>query len=500
MLEIHFKIAYTNCRERNIREIYTMYSHTFPTLSERFFKGGTWPRAESIAYLVDNDHVYLVLYKELYFRHIYATGVPTLEQRKESWENYCELFTIILTSNLNMLLPNGWLWDMIDEYVYQFQSYLQYRGKLLGKTMEEIQALKNADQGMWDSKSVVQTLEQLVVRSGIREELGAPGGSEALYTTEGYSTTSSNVLRMLGYFSLIGLLRVHCVLGDHCAGIKALAPLNPHIRKGLFATKIAMAAITLAYYSGFAYLTMHRYLDAADCFNFGVMYVNKVKSHHARGMGHDQLLKKNEQMYAALAITSSLCSAVYKNLDEAASSALREKYGDKIRSMTAGSFVIYEDLFNYCCPKFVMSTPPEWSDAACNTNYTAMKNQLALFMETVEERKHLPALKQVLKLYSSIPMAKLASIVEMDVNEVSAQLELLKTTSYVKTWSAGDALSGEPQYCGDLEFSIEKRDGEDFVVGKESKGVTIKGDFLIKHIQKFNDIVRDLSNMEAIRT
>ena len=89
-----------------------------------------------------------------------------------------------------MLLPNGWLWDMVDEYVYKFQAYLQYRGKLLGKTMEEIQALKNADHGMWDSKAVIQTLEQLVARSGIKEELEAPGGPEALYTTEGYSTTS----------------------------------------------------------------------------------------------------------------------------------------------------------------------------------------------------------------------------------------------------------------------------------------------------------------------
>eukprot|EP00889_Picochlorum_renovo_P007472 jgi/Picre1/34502/NNA_001970.t1 len=110
-----------------------------------------------------------------------------------------------------------------------------------------------------------------------------------------------------------------------------------------------MAAITMAYYSGFALLMMHRYLDAADCFNFGVMYVNKVKSHHARGIGHGQLLKKNEQMYAALAMTSSLCAAVQKKLDEAAASSLREKYGDKIRSMQTGSFSTFEELFNYSC-------------------------------------------------------------------------------------------------------------------------------------------------------
>jgi hypothetical protein len=34
---------------------------------------------------------------------------------------------VILNSNLNMLLPNVWLWDMVDEFVYQFQSFCQYR-------------------------------------------------------------------------------------------------------------------------------------------------------------------------------------------------------------------------------------------------------------------------------------------------------------------------------------------------------------------------------------
>ena len=34
---------------------------------------------------------------------------------------------VILNSNLNMVLPNLWLWDMVDEFVYQFQSFAQYR-------------------------------------------------------------------------------------------------------------------------------------------------------------------------------------------------------------------------------------------------------------------------------------------------------------------------------------------------------------------------------------
>ena len=486
---------YRHIRERNIREIYTMYSHTFPVLSERFFKGGSWPRAEVISHLVDHDHVFCMLYKELYFRHTYAASKPTPEQRHESWLNYKDLFSVILRSNLNMQLPNGWLWDMIDEFVYQFQSNLQYRGKLAGKGPEEIAALRAAeDLGAWRADDVITFLSELASRSGIREELSTQAGVDALYASEGYLPTASNVRRMLGYFSLIGLLRVHCVLGDHITGLQALAPLNPFMRKNLFATKIPMAAITLAYYSGYAYLALHRHIDAARCFNFGATYVARVKGHHPRGPGYDQLLKKHEQMYALLAITAALCPAVSRQLDESVANTLREKYGEKTRSMAAGSTDAFEELFAYACPKFASAQTPDWSDVNSNTNASAYKTQLTAFMSLVDERRHLPAIKQVLKLYSSISVEKLATLAELDVATVRTQLDLLTKSSQVITWSSGDALSGEPQPCGDVEFSVDV--GADLVLVRESKGSAITGEFLVRHIQKFEDIVKDLDSIQ----
>ena len=40
-----------------------MYEVSFVKLSERFFKGTTWPEVELIADLVDRDHVFCLLYK-----------------------------------------------------------------------------------------------------------------------------------------------------------------------------------------------------------------------------------------------------------------------------------------------------------------------------------------------------------------------------------------------------------------------------------------------------
>lgn len=63
---------------------------------------------------------------------------------------------------------------------------------------------------------------------------------------------------MLGYFSLIGLLRVHTLIGDYHSGLKALYPLNINDRTNLFAPKIAGCNIALYYYGGFCYMMMRR--------------------------------------------------------------------------------------------------------------------------------------------------------------------------------------------------------------------------------------------------
>jgi translation initiation factor 3 subunit L len=45
-----------------------------------------------------------------------------------------------------MQLPNQWLWDMVDEFIYQFQSFCQYRAKLKQRTDHELALLKQVDE------------------------------------------------------------------------------------------------------------------------------------------------------------------------------------------------------------------------------------------------------------------------------------------------------------------------------------------------------------------
>uniref|UniRef100_A0A672GVW4 Eukaryotic translation initiation factor 3 subunit L n=1 Tax=Salarias fasciatus TaxID=181472 RepID=A0A672GVW4_SALFA len=160
--------------EQKIYEIQDVYENSWNKLTDRFFKTSPWPEAEGIASLVGNDAVFLILYKELYYRHIYAkvSGGPTLDQRFESYYNYCNLFNYILNADgpAPLELPNQWLWDIIDEFIYQFQSFSQYRCKTAKKSEEEIEFLRNNPK-IWNVHSVLNVLHSLVDKSNINRQL-----------------------------------------------------------------------------------------------------------------------------------------------------------------------------------------------------------------------------------------------------------------------------------------------------------------------------------------
>ena len=76
-------------------------------------------------------------------------------------------------------LPNGWLWDMVDEFIYQFQSFQQYRGKLSQKSVEELTLLRKCGR-VWDVGMVLNYLQAFVQTSKISTELGTSGMSHPL--------------------------------------------------------------------------------------------------------------------------------------------------------------------------------------------------------------------------------------------------------------------------------------------------------------------------------
>lgn len=85
-------------------------------------------------------------------------------------------------------------------------------------------------------------------------------GLEQFTSTDGYDYEGgSNVLKMLGYYSMIGLLRVHCLLGDYHTGLKCLSPIDIS-QQGVY-TIVIGSHISAIYHYGFANLMLRRYVD-----------------------------------------------------------------------------------------------------------------------------------------------------------------------------------------------------------------------------------------------
>ena len=55
--------------------------------------------------------------------------------------------------------------------------------------------------------------------------------------------------------------------------------------------------------------------------------------------------------------------------------------------------------------------------------------QLRCFLGMIHEQRHLPDLKQLLKLYTTIPLPKLAQLLGMEDSLLRSQLMLLKVTA-----------------------------------------------------------------------
>lgn len=162
-----FRAALYN-ENRSLEDLANLYENQFYKHCEKYYKDMAWHSADLVAPFVENDKIFLHLYTELTYRytHLKHYTKVNLQFRTQSYENYCALFDHILSSDkLKFDLPNSWLCDMIDEFVYQFEGFCHYRMKLKEKKEKsDIEYLK-AHQNVWNTATVLNYLEQFVAKS-----------------------------------------------------------------------------------------------------------------------------------------------------------------------------------------------------------------------------------------------------------------------------------------------------------------------------------------------
>lgn len=343
---------YQKMCSNSVSDVRFLYYVEWTNLTNMYYKDVEWPSAREISGLCEENDVFLLCYKELYYRHIFVNGRPLIHHRVESWENYRALFDMFLdgADTAQLQLPLEWLGDMIDEFLYQFQDFCTYRHKLQDLSEEELEVLENSPE-IWKVQLVLGYLTSFVDRSDITKILANEqsfGGSLKLFT----------VREALGYFSLIGLCRLHCLLGDYRLAAQVLNPIDIEDKRALF-TRLSSTHITLFYYLGFAYMMMGRYGDAVNVFS-SILLAHRGSKGRTTCFSDGMIMKKYDKVRALCALAYSLSPGI--RIDEQVRTLIMEKYGDNMQLLMARKEKAFEDIFKYACPKFVTPATPNYSD------------------------------------------------------------------------------------------------------------------------------------------
>jgi translation initiation factor 3 subunit L len=293
--------------------------------------------------------------------------------------------------------------------------------------------------------------------------------------------------KMLGYFSLIALLRVHSMLGDYHLAVKVLENIDLH--KNTMYCNVPACQVTTYYYVGFAYVMMRRYADAIRTYTNSLLYVQRMRqTFQQKSYQNDQVNKQTDQMYTMLAV----CLVLHpQSIDESINSVLQDrKYADKIARMQSGDLKEFETCFLYACPKFLSPVPPSLEGAVLEQE--PLNIQKTIFLQEVSQQIYLPTVRSFLKLYTTMPLEKLAGFMETDEASLSDCLLCFKHKMHNVVWSKGvSSLEGDFQAGSEVDFYIDKR----MIHIADTKVGRRYGDYFIRQIHLFDELAKGLKSL-----
>lgn len=234
----------------------------------------------------------MAIYRELTHRHWHSVSRPSARDKIEGWDVYRELFDEILmdaedsafadsTQSPKFFILPQWSFDILHEFVYQFQGFCQFRTALhasatklglLGEPnengeptiltntkanhhhVESVTVLATSGKDAWAVETVLYYLHRLVAI-----------GTSPKCTVPAY--------QYLGLFASVALSRLECLLCDYTGSLSYLAPIYEStlvVQKSDQKNKTALevvhdvfpARLSLAYHAAISFLMLRRYKDA----------------------------------------------------------------------------------------------------------------------------------------------------------------------------------------------------------------------------------------------
>ncbi|KMZ79487.1 eukaryotic translation initiation factor 3 subunit 6 interacting protein [Plasmodium vivax India VII] len=444
---------------RNAEAIKKLFDTDFYAISEIYFKNIRWPSIKlvDVFYKQKNRFHNLIhsLYEELYYRHVFIINDVTLEDRKNSWDNYKCLLNFISSicsdpsgdTNDNVLvMPNVWIYDFLSEYIYQYQSMCHYKLKILKEPEENKEGIdfliKHSD--VFESSIVLEVLHSLLLKA---EFVTLSEEERAIFVHNVFHVNNEDLTSryQFAYFACCVLLKVYVLMGDYYTALKIISYIELS-HKALY-WKVTLCHISVFYHIAFCYLMLRRYNDCIKVLSQILIYLSKQKVHLSNQQRYQQsqIHKLIDKMYFIVIICHSLSNT---RLDETILQNIKENYSGKFYALLqTTNEQAYADLFYKVAPKFIdplsnisFQLLASFENVQNQTyNSDPMTTQLNIFLKDVSYQKKAFHFISYAKLYHNIQLRKLSSLMNYGQQRRPAEGDTASQENHL-----GEVQKGEP--------------------------------------------------------
>jgi translation initiation factor 3 subunit L len=387
-----------------------------------------------------------------------------------------------------MILTIQWVNDIIQEFVYQFQGFCQYRCQVATRNAEDLKVLQ-ANRSVWTLPSVLKILGGLVRASTATE------ASTAARSGRG----PSELHRQFGSFAAVEMARLECLLGDYTASLKALSTLNLNDRSEIF-MQLPTCQVNVFYHAGICHLMLRRYADAIETFSDVILHVSRMLKPGAGSMNRavSSLLQKIlDKILAMTSMAIALCPG--HRVDDQVRDLVEAKWGDRLRRMNGGEIQAFVDLFEQTCPKFISPIVPDYS-VAINMGQDAYGNQVSMFIAEAMQQTSVLKIRSYMRLYASIDISKLARFADVSEPAFISQLISFRHKSMeIQAAPVGeDAISrklkeGTRTSTSDVQYHIKDQALMIDVASHKSDKNRAVERFFAAGVRKHAEIIKDLN-------
>ena len=476
-----------------------LYETDFRELSSKYFGNQPWPDPQAIVAECNGDPLFLAIYREMTHRHWHQVSRPSVRDRIEGWQVYRELFDEIFEAaeETSFFLLPGWVFDILHEFGYQFQGFCQFRTAVYASArkngllnedgtinpstnnqqsnlVDNLTTLENSPDA-WDVEVVFNYLHRF-------SELGLP--------TEAGGT--SKLEPVFTYFNIFGAAtrsRLECLLGDFQSSLQALAPLSVHAAYVIpkddnlcvsdTLNSVFAAKLSIAYHAGVSLLMLRRHKDAIKVLgDICTTMMRGFKTGQLRNLpGSDQFNKQYERMLSLVALLQHICPTE-GILDESIARMIRDKHLARLEAASS-----YDEWFQ--SPKFVTT------DKAVQVH----RQQVQLFLRELEKSSGNRSLRSYLKLYTNLPVEKLAKFQDKEkVEDVLPVLLSYKVNSHQLERGEGDSLDqGSWKDALDIHYYIDT----DVIHVDETEKQRRFENYFYNRIEQNEDIRRTVLNIDT---